>query len=262
MTTLTDAPPREEISLLASLKGEWLKLPLSIMRDVGRTQSMKRGVGPATQTLGGILNISKRETFVSASKIAARARLPVATVRKHLVTLHEHGWIQNVGRERTRAGIPRRTCTIKVTTKTKATLNEYGILPWWSCCFVKNVGRLPWSAKAVLSVIMARFAALTKAIEDHEGTRPDDDEFWGSLANFGGEDRFRFSLDRLERETGLHRESIVDAKQLLAKLGIVKWQATNSGDVLFPREAFRVVVTPASEGHCYIAFSRGSETGQ
>ncbi len=45
MVTDTDAPPREEISLLASLNGEWLKLPLSIMRDVG----------PAVQTLGGIL---------------------------------------------------------------------------------------------------------------------------------------------------------------------------------------------------------------
>ena len=66
MTTLADVPTREEISLLASLTGEWLKLPLSIVRDVG----------PATQTLGGILKISNRETFVSASKVAERARLP------------------------------------------------------------------------------------------------------------------------------------------------------------------------------------------
>ena len=34
MTTLADVPTREEISLLASLTGGWLKLPLSIVRDV------------------------------------------------------------------------------------------------------------------------------------------------------------------------------------------------------------------------------------
>jgi hypothetical protein len=246
-------PTREEISLLGSLKQEWIKLPLSIMRDIG----------PAAQTLGGILNVTKKETFVAATKIAARARLPVATVRKHLVTLDAHGWIQNAGRERTRAGIPRRTCTIKVTSKTKATLHEYSILPWWSCCPIKSIGRLPWSAKALLSVIMARLAAFKKTMEVQDGIEPDDDDFWGGMDNLGGEVRFQFSLDRLARETGLHRESVVDAKRLLCKLGIIKWSPTDTADVLMPREAFRVVVTPASEpGRVFIAFSRGSESGQ
>jgi hypothetical protein len=44
---MTDA--REEISLLQSLAGEWLKLPCAAMRDVG----------PAAQTLAGILKLTK-----------------------------------------------------------------------------------------------------------------------------------------------------------------------------------------------------------
>lgn len=246
MTTVVDAPAREEISLLESLNGEWLKLPLSIMRDAG----------PAAQTLGGLLNITKNETFVSVSKIAERARLPVATVRKHLVTLDVRGWIENSGRERTRAGIPRRTCTMKVTSKTKAALNEYGILPWWACCSIKGIGRLPWSAKAVLSIVMARLAALKKAIEDQEGETNNDD-FWGSLDNMGGEDRFRFSLDHLQKETGLSRPAIVDAKQKLAKLRMIEWRASVTSDVLMPCERFRVRLTPVSPGRVFIEFAGG-----
>lgn len=145
--------------MLGSLKQEWIKLPLSIVRDVG----------PAAQTLGGLLRITNKETYIAVSKLAQRARLPVATVRKHLDKLHERGWIDNIGRGHTRAGRARRTCTIKVTTKTKAALNEYAILPWWSCCFISRIGRLPWSAKVVLSVLMARLAAFKAAIEREGG---------------------------------------------------------------------------------------------
>lgn len=249
MTTLADAHTREEISLLASLNGEWFKLPLKIMQDAGS----------AAQTLGGILKITNRETFVSAGKLSERARLPVATVRKQLGTLQHHGWIENAGREHTRAGRARRTCTMKLTTKTKASLADYAILPWWACCHIGGTGRLPWSSKAVLSVIMARLAAFKAAIERQDGQAPNDDDFWGSLDNMGGEDRFQFSLDRLERETGLSRPAVVDAKRQLANLGIVEWiRNTRDGgddtDVLFPNQAFRVVATPKSEGTCTLTF--------
>ena len=136
------------------------------------------------------------------------------------------------------------------------------MMPWWACCRVTKVCGLPWSAKAVLSIIMARLAALKKAAEGEDDLEAADDWFWLHLENLGGEDRFRFSLDLIERETGLHRETIVDAKRLLAKLGIIKWTATDTADVLFPREAFRVVETPAPEGRVFIAFSRGSDSGQ
>ncbi len=247
MTTLADAHPREEISLLASLNGEWLKLPLPIMRDVG----------PAVQTLGGILREANKETFVSAGKLAQKSRLPVATVRKHLVTLHNRGWIDNVGRCHTRAGRARRTCTIKVTAKTKGTLGDYSILPWWACGL--RVGFFPWSCKAVLSVVMSRLAAMKAAIERQDGKGVDADDFWGSLDNMGGADKFRFSLKSLRSETGLSRPAIVDAKRRLASLGIVEWiRNTRDGgddtDVLFPNQACRVVVTPKSDGTCTLTF--------
>ena len=90
-----------DISLLHSLNGEWLKLPFAAMRDVG----------PAAQTLGGILAITSTETFSAASRIAERSRLPLPTVRRHLSTLAQRGWLDNLGRGHTRQGASRRTCT-------------------------------------------------------------------------------------------------------------------------------------------------------
>ncbi|NLF06867.1 MAG: hypothetical protein GX594_02675, partial [Pirellulaceae bacterium] len=46
-STITNDGP-QEISLLESLDGEWIKLPLEVMRDIG----------PAAQTLGGILKMT------------------------------------------------------------------------------------------------------------------------------------------------------------------------------------------------------------
>lgn len=241
------AHQREVISLLGSLNGEWIKLPLKIMQDVG----------PAVQTLGGLLKITNRETFVSAGKLAQRARLPVATVRKQLDTLHDHGLIDNVGRGHTRAGRARRTCTIKVTEQTKASLSDYAILPWWACCHVAGAGRLPWSAKALLSLLMSRLAVLRFAAQDSKGL-PGDEDFWETV----DVDRFRFSLDRLERETGLHRETIVTAKRRLATLKIIEWFRGDDADLLVPNRAFRVLVTSAGEDRCRLAFKEGSESGQ
>ena len=239
------------ISLLDSLDGKWLKLPLAVMRDAG----------PATQTLAGILKVTNRETFAATKKLALVARLPVATMRKHLATLDARGWIENAGRERTRRGAPRRTCTIKVTKQTIDALGEYGVLPWWACCSISKVGRLPWSAKAVLSIIMARLMALKKAATEHDSDCLDDDELWGAMDNLGGDDRYRFSLDALQAKTGLSRESVVDAKRRLATHKIITWcsadDRTDGGtpsQLLSPSPAFRVRITPAGEGRCYVAF--------
>lgn len=244
---MQDVGPREEISLLASLNGEWIKLPLPIMRDVG----------PAVLTLGGILREANKETFVSADKLAQKSRLPLGTYRKHLVKLEEGGWIDNAGRGHTRAGRARRTCTIKVTAKTKDALGDYAILPWWACCSIAKVGRLPWSAKALLSLLMSRLAVLRFAAQDSKGL-PGDEDFWETVEV----DRFRFSLDRLERETGLHRETIVIAKRRLATVKIIEWFRGDDADLLVPNRAFRVLVTPAGEDRCHISFKGGSDSGQ
>ena len=159
MTTGTAAAV-EELDLIEALRRQgWLKLPLAVMQDVG----------PATQTLGGILRITNRETFASVKSIAAKACLPVATVRKHLVTLHDHAWIINAGREHTRRGAPRRTCTIKIPPQTRGAMTTYAMLPWWAMCQPSRGKRLTWASKAVLSVVMSRLANMVKPVMELDG---------------------------------------------------------------------------------------------
>ena len=247
MDSTTSTESKKEISLLDSLSGEWLKLPTKIMSDVG----------PATQTFAGVLMITNRETYVSVKAIAKRARLPIGTVRKHLVTLHDHGWIENFGRGHTRSGRARRTCTFKVTSKAKAALCDYGILPWWACRY----GRLQWSGKAVLSVVLARLAAMKRAVEEQGWDESLGEELFAEfLETLGGEDRFRFSLENLQRQTGLWSQAIVMGKRRLKKLGIVDWVRStrddggDDQDIIFPNAAFRVVVTPTTDDLVSLTF--------
>ena len=185
-----------------------------------------QAVGPAVQTLGGLLRLTNKETFYPASEIARKARLPHATVRKHLVTLDANGWIANRGRQHTRSGRPRRTATIAITKKTTDHLDPYGCLPWWACCHVQKVGRLPWCAKAVLSVFVARLMSL-KAAAEKDADVGEVEELAGALDNMGGEDRFAFPLDSLTRQTGLTRDSVITAKRLLNhRFGVIQWIGT------------------------------------
>ena len=138
------------------------------------------------------------------------------------------------------------------------------MLPTWACCGIRNAGKLPWSAKALLSVVMARLMSFKAAAEDEDNHVGD--EVIGATENMGGDERFSFSLDWFEGQTGLHRESIVAAKHRLHGLGIVRWSggAREDGgdrtDLLVPNWEFHVVVTPASQGHVYLSFDRGSES--
>ena len=249
-----DAPDVERISLLDSLDREWLRLPLAIMQDVG----------PAAQTLGGLLKVTNRETFVKAEKIARRACLPVSTVRKHLAILNEGCWINNVGRQLTRSGRPRRTATIQVTQKARDCLEPYGVLPWWA------YRQFPWSAKAVLSIVMARLMSLRKGVEDQDGHGVDASDVAGSIdSHMGGDDRFKFDLDFLERNTGLSRHSVIKAKRALGQAGIVeligaesKAGITTETNLLVPNWEFRVEVTPTESGYCKLDFDPGCKSGQ
>ena len=234
----------ERLSLLDSLVGEWIKLPLAAVQDVG----------PAAQTLGGLLALTTKETFAATSSIAQRARLPLPTVRKHLAILDGHGWIENKGRGSTRSGKPRRTTTITVTKQTRDAIQPYGVLPWWACCSVRRAGKLPWAARATLAVVMARLLTL-KAAAERDG--PDDD-LEGLIENMDGAERFRFSLTELTQTTGLSRESVCAAKRRLARLGVFDLEAgdtsTATADCLAPNWEFRVVVTPAPKGGCFLSF--------
>jgi len=246
----TSSADVQHISLLDSLDGEWLKLPLAAIEDVG----------PATQTLGAILRITKKETFVAAEGIAEKAGLPLATVRKHLVTLDDHGWIKNAGRGHTRAGRPRRTCTINVTAKTLAA-KEYLVLPWWACCRgIIAVGRLSWSTKVVLALVMSQIMTLKAAAEQQDGHGVDAYDLIGAIEHMGGDERFAFTLDTGLSRIGLCRDSAIAGKRELHRLGIVtitESERDDGGtprDLLIPNWDFRVVQTPARQGYSYIAF--------
>ena len=270
---MTAADTPRLISLIDSLtEKKWIKLPIAVMRDVG----------PAAQALGGILKITKTETFVAVSGIAEKARLPLATVRKHLVTLEEHGWIRNEGRQRTRTGRPRRTCTLKLTKQSLDAMKSYNFLPLWACDNITNVGRLPWSSKALLSVIMSRLLSLKAVADEVERNRTPDElhkrmmsgqavePLSKRIRDIGGyhdmyETRYRFSLRALCEQTGLERQAVISAKQHLHRLKIIKLYAGIQGEanpvpLLVPDDDFRVIETPLGNGTCRLAFGR-CETG-
>lgn len=255
----TDDPSEVEgLSLIESLDEEWIKLPLAAMQEVG----------PAVQTLGGLLNVTNRETFSALRDIALSARVPMPTCRKHLATLDKTGWIKYEGRQPTRAGHLRRTVTINITAKTKNHLKPYGVLPWWAGCRIGNIGRLPWSARAVLSVIMARLMSLKAAVECQDGHGLEADDIIGSIANMGDDRRFRFSLGYLIQQTGLTHDSVTAAKRRLHQLHIVDRQCRHRDDggtdtdLLVPNSEFQVVKTPAEPGHFYLHFEGDAKSGQ
>lgn len=250
------------LDLITSLRAPWIKVPYSVMRDVG----------PAVQTLGGLLRITTKQTFVPLSAIATSARLPLATARKHIATLDAQGWVANSGRQRTPRGAPRRTCTLCVTKKTRDAIDRkqehpdepllWGVLPWWACCAGGTV-EMPWSARALLSVVMAKLMSL-RAVVDREDGKADltSEDYWESFENLGSLDaRFSFTLNDLSSLTGLSRHSIIEAKRLLHRKKIINWQGfrdPKKGDVtdkLLPNPEFYVCVKPAeTEGRCYVTF--------
>jgi len=246
-----------QYSLLDSLDHEWIKLVSDVMAEVG----------PAAQTLGGILKVTNGETYARLDKIASAAGVPKGTLRNHLRRLHDHNWIVHKGRQRTRGGRRRRTATIKVTSRARdAAKSSYGILPWWAACQIRRHGRLPWCVKAVLSVVMARLAALKKAAQEQGGE--DADDLVGTIENLGGEDRFRFGMEALMGQTGLARASVWKAKHELQQAGIVEWRGDEGEhgqtlpDILVPNWDFRIVVTSAPRGGCYLDFDRGFKSGR
>lgn len=237
--------PAERITLLGSLQREWLRLPLTIMQDCG----------PATQTLAGLLAITRRETYAAAEKISRHARLPLPTVRKHLTTLAAAGWIMDRGRRHTRTGHPRRTCTITLPERTRQAMQPYGVLPWWATAKVPVHGRMPWATRAVLSLVMARLMSHAAAAERESNSTDELDKAAWIEEYLGDDARWRFSLAWIERNTGLARHSCIAAKQDLKRRGIVDWFGDGeTADHLPPRWRFCVEVRPAGEGRVCVQY--------
>ncbi|MBP60043.1 MAG: hypothetical protein CMJ62_00835 [Planctomycetaceae bacterium] len=221
---------QRDASLLDSLhRAVWIKLPLEVMRDCGR----------AVQTLGGILAVSTRETFLNQTEISRHAGLPLGTLRRHLKTLDRREWITNQGRQRTSRGFLRRTATLTVTEKTREARRFYGVLPGW----VSRDLKLPWCARAILSVWFARLMKLNAA-------RKKTNYYYDSLEVFieeTGADKFHFPLSLLERETGLARHSVIKAKRCLAETGIILLSTNGSeSDSMLPNLDYRIPWFPYS----------------
>ena len=214
---------QRDTSLLDSLhRAVWIKLPFEVMRDCGR----------AVQTLGGILAVSTGETFVNQTEIARHAGMPLGTLRRHLKTLADRGWIIHHGRQRTSRGILRRTATLTVTKKTRE-CRFYGALPGWACGDLK----LPWCACAVLSVWFANLMKLNAA-KNKTSYYHDTLEVFIEEA---GADKFHFPLTLLERETGLARHSVIKAKRCLAETGIILLSTNGSeSDSMLPNLDYRI----------------------
>jgi len=260
MDSTTDNTDRqvESISLVDSLTREWIKLPLAVMQDVG----------PAAQTFGGLLKVTDKETYVETATIVGHARLPVATVRKHLVTLDARGWIHNKGRQETRRGRLRRTSTIALTAKARENLAPYGVLPWWASGFYSGKHRTPWQSwgcKAVLSLVMARLMRLSAAVQRQDGCGADADDIHGTLLNWRDEDHWRMGLRWIEGQTGLTRETIARAKGELNRAKVIRWAGDHDEagceltDILAPNWNARIVLKDRASGRVNMHIEEASD---
>lgn len=248
----------QQISLLDSLsgKGSWLQLPFAVMRDVG----------PAVQTLAGLLLISRRDTFSPVSDIAERAGLPLKTCRNHFAELESGGWVVNKGRCQNAAGMTVRTCTICVTKKTIDSLcagsgpssgPTYGILPWWATNeFQRPNGSwkcLPWGSRALLSLILARMAVMKNTIEPGIGMAAiEADRFYEEWANMEDDRHCRLPLPEIEKITGLSQRAAGDAKKNLHELGFIEPTKSSKGDLLKPNPNFLCMVNPETPSRCVV----------
>lgn len=220
-------------------------------------------VGPAAQTLGGILRLTLRCTFASQSKISIASGLPLKTVRKHLLTLQEHSFIHNNGREPTQSGRARRTCTIRSTGRTLEVVKNYCPLPWWTAA--TSVGN-QWCSRALRAVVVRRWLELRAGIiTTYRGEPFHEHELPDRLNSIGGEERFGFSLPKLQKMTGLSRDSIVKGKRILTQAGFVSWirgADSQSPDLLIPNWGLKVIEENIGNGRFRIHLRGGPKNGQ
>ena len=71
-----------------------------------------------------------------------------------------------------------------LTAKAKKAAENYGVLPWWACCKIGKANlQLPWSAKAVLAVVMGRLMSLkAAALQNDDGTLELDGVRWENFS--------------------------------------------------------------------------------
>lgn len=238
-----------QISLLDSLeRGEWIKVPLQLARDIG----------PASVSLVRFrteVNTKNYMTFKSVKTLADGFGISEATFRKHLTTLKDSGYIRNDGRGKTKGGAPRRTCDLHLTKKGAESLEgDYGVLPLWATSNCNDRHRLTWGAQVLLSIVMSELMGLHKlASEEYHPDIMNDDDPWENLEVIG-EDRFRFSLRKIQKLTGLDHKTASHAKVALGECGIVKIGQRrgfdgNCTDTLWPNEDFVAKAMRGADGN-------------
>jgi len=191
----------EPTSLTAVLDDDYLQLPRAAMQDVG----------PATQTLGAVLRLTSNRTFRTIDEYAELAWLKRRTVMRHLDALVEAGWLKDLGRERMPSGRVRRTVTYELTAKATESRRRYAMLPRWAA------GAFPtWATRAVFSLVVSRHVMVQRKIDDDR-------------ANIGIEEHESYSLSRLVEESGLHKDSVLDAKRWLIEQGFIEVHDAGSG---------------------------------
>ena len=95
----------------------------------------------------------------------------------------------------------------------------------------------------MFGVVHSRLMSIASAME--QSAEVD----WGVLDNYGGEERFALSLDRLTDITGLHRETVVSAKAELHRRRIICWSRKfnkiggDAADLVAPNPEFVVRFT-------------------
>jgi hypothetical protein len=213
-----------------------------------------KNVGPAAQTLAGVLRKTNRSTFVSTDEIANFSRVPLATCRKHLSILESTGYLVNEGRKRTPAGKPRRTCTICVTPTAREAITEYWSLPELLACSFRNAKRLNWAERVLLAVIVTRLQSVLASFRESRQLETVED-----YDCYIREDRFQFSLSFLEQKTGLSRPTICRAKHGLWERKIIRLIGETDGvtrDTMLPNWQFDLTQT-FTKDNCFFLDLQG-----
>jgi hypothetical protein len=237
----------QQVTVLDSLSQELLHLPIDAIRHVG----------PAAQTLAGLLSITRTQTFVAIDKIAKRSWLPLRTAKYHLRQLQDDNWVKNCGRQKSSSGGLIRTSTLQVTQKALQSRDKYFMLPWWSCCQMSlpdgSVERLSWGSRVLLAMLTTKLAIAKNSYNPGVTSSPvEDSAFWCYYADHGRHEDFAISLKEIHEKTNLTTPTITAAKRQLSKIGVIgcqKGSARDDADTLELQQEFSV--TSTSDGGRY-----------
>ena len=161
-----------------------------------------KGMGPAAQTLAAMRRLAAKngETFASIRVIADIACLPQRTVKRHLRSLVHFQWLECQGRRGRRT--PTYVVPMRLINRTGS--QKFALLPRWAARMLNT-----WAERAVFACIISRDVLCTDVLDDEV---EDGGECFG---------RRVYTISVLEKDTGLSRPAIIEAKRKLVDRGLV-----------------------------------------